>query len=29
MYFRNLKPVSGSQDGVPMTTDVGAGRLLS
>lgn len=23
IYFRKLKPVSGSQDGVPMTTDVG------
>lgn len=25
-HFRNLKRVSGSQDGVPMTTDVGARR---
>nr|XP_009006538.1 transmembrane protein 138 isoform X5 [Callithrix jacchus] len=23
IYFRNLKPVSGSREGVPMTTDVG------
>lgn len=26
IYFRDLKPVSGSQDGVPMTTDVGSLR---
>lgn len=26
IYFRDLKPISGSQDGVPMTTDVGSVR---
>ncbi|XP_067604953.1 transmembrane protein 138 isoform X1 [Pseudorca crassidens] len=27
IYFRNLKPVSGSQDGVPVTTDVGPSSI--
>lgn len=27
-YFRDLKPVSGSRNGVPMTTDVGSLRSL-